>query len=368
MALHRRAAKRDDNEPGIRSRFKFHGWHTETLSASGMPDLMVFHVRAHASGMGFEPRTYLVDVKGKDGAPTKPQREKWAALAEKGIPVYVVRAEADVDALVRGVLEPWRPEVLGSLRAPLPHGTVRREPGRTPLHNLRSPPRSGPKAGRTDYSEACCPVARPCSEHLATQRAKVREAGESMARTSVEARDEARRAHAEAEAIKGGPLRVRCGRMGCRKLLPCAEHSHNLPRNGSRNGVRRVPKGATEERARQKRHTAQYGQPTGTTAQRLASAQREYEASPHYTPPTRPANADAALADLARRYAEREDTLIAKRAAAELKRRGLTRTQPVDAAKEAAETFAPPPYHRVCEVHTCYEPPFNGRFCAEHTP
>jgi hypothetical protein len=219
MALHRRAAKRDDNEPGIRSRFKFHGWHTETLSASGMPDLMVFHVRAHASGMGFEPRTYLVDVKGKDGAPTKPQREKWAALAEKGIPVYVVRAEADVDALVRGELEPWRPE---------------------------------PK----------------CDCGYIVGRLKT-----------------------------NGGHKATCATR--------AEHT----------------------------------------------------------------NADAALADLARRYAEREDTLIAKRAAAELKRRGLTRTQPVDAAKEAAETFAPPPEAPPCTYLGCAERAAYGYlFCEEQTP
>lgn len=106
MSLHRRAAKRDDNEPEIRKAFAQHGWHTETLSETGLPDLIAWPPDGRILGT-------LVDVKGLNGTVTTPQREKWKALSERGIPVYVVRTEADVDALVGGELEPWRPEVMG---------------------------------------------------------------------------------------------------------------------------------------------------------------------------------------------------------------------------------------------------------------
>lgn len=123
MGLHRRAAKRDDNEPQIRAAFARHGWNTETMSAPGMPDLLVWPSWGHGGAT-------LVDVKAKDGKPTKAQCEKWAALAEKGIPVYVVRTERDVDALVRGELQPWH---------------VLQET----LHALALPPRSTPVDVRT---------------------------------------------------------------------------------------------------------------------------------------------------------------------------------------------------------------------------
>lgn len=36
---------------------------------------------------------------------------------------------------------------------------------------LRSPPRTGAKAGRTDYAEACCAEDSPCPEHASKKRA-----------------------------------------------------------------------------------------------------------------------------------------------------------------------------------------------------
>jgi hypothetical protein len=146
--------RRDKNEPEIMQRFRHHGWHPEQVSGNRQWDLNVYPPRPTTTGTNNTCLTLVchADVKGPKGRVEDAQREKWEALSEKGIPVYVVRTEADVDALVRGDLEPWRPE------AP-----------RKPLHNLRSPPRSGPKAGRKeDYSEACCPVAKPCVVHKAT--------------------------------------------------------------------------------------------------------------------------------------------------------------------------------------------------------
>lgn len=102
-----RASRRDDNEPEIRKRFAVHGWHTETLSAPGMPDLLAYPPRP--SLLGFTQVKH-VDVKGAKGKPTPAQVEKWTALSVAGIPVYVCRTRADVDALVAGTLEPWEPE------------------------------------------------------------------------------------------------------------------------------------------------------------------------------------------------------------------------------------------------------------------
>lgn len=124
----RRANRRDDNEPEIRKRFAAHGWHTETLSAPGMPDLL-----ALATEIGPLLSAALVDVKGVKGKPTPAQVEKWTALAAAGIPVYVCRTRADVDALVAGTLEAWEPDTRevdafarrlssGTVRAPQPHG------------------------------------------------------------------------------------------------------------------------------------------------------------------------------------------------------------------------------------------------------
>jgi hypothetical protein len=148
-----RASRRDDNEPEIRTRFATHGWHTEALSAPGMPDLLAYPPRP--SLLGFTQVKH-VDVKGEKGKPTPAQVEKWTALSEKGIPVYVCRNSGDVDALVAGNLQPWAPW----------EDEVRRM-GREAKRgmNLRSPPRTGPKAGRADYAEPCCPKDTPCGEH-----------------------------------------------------------------------------------------------------------------------------------------------------------------------------------------------------------
>lgn len=117
MSLHRRAARRDDNEGAIRERFAQHGWHTETLSAAGMPDLMVIPERQardtlSAFGLpGGQLRLFaFVDVKNGKGEFKPAQLKKWPQLAAKGIPVYVCRTPEDVDALVRGELAPWQPE------------------------------------------------------------------------------------------------------------------------------------------------------------------------------------------------------------------------------------------------------------------
>lgn len=111
MSLNRFNPRRDGNEPGIRSRFKFHGWHTEQLSGKGMPDLLCWpFTLANKEGIAtWGRRAVLVDVKEPTGKPTAAQVLKWQSLKDKGIPVYVARTEEDVDAIVAGIAESWAP-------------------------------------------------------------------------------------------------------------------------------------------------------------------------------------------------------------------------------------------------------------------
>lgn len=112
MSLNRFNPRRDENEPEIRKRFVAHGWHTEQVSGKGMPDLLVWPgYLALGSGRRIESGhvVLMVDVKMPKGKLKPAQEKKWTELSERGIPVYVVRTEAEVDALVRGELEPWAP-------------------------------------------------------------------------------------------------------------------------------------------------------------------------------------------------------------------------------------------------------------------
>lgn len=159
MSLHRYAAKRDGNESAIRDRFERHKWHTEQLSGSGMPDLIawpLFTLRtlAGAPVPGANLRlSALIDVKMPHGAVTPAQVTKWGELAKKGVPVYVVRTEADVDALVAGVLAPW-----------MTKGIAYRPPRTKPVDAAKeaevfAPPSCGQSA------KECC-----CVEHVAARR------------------------------------------------------------------------------------------------------------------------------------------------------------------------------------------------------
>jgi hypothetical protein len=81
----------------------------------------------------------LVDVKAKDGKVTTAQKDKWKLFYELGIPVYVCRTRADVDALVEGKLEPWEPEAKAA-GANMGDTSMRRLSSGA---RRRSPPRSG---------------------------------------------------------------------------------------------------------------------------------------------------------------------------------------------------------------------------------
>ena len=88
----RRAAKRDANEPDIRSAFHARNARTWTVSDGGRPDLVVLHMT----------RWYLVEVKVPGGKLTRAQVEFIEQVEADGGRVYVVTTEDEVDELVRG--------------------------------------------------------------------------------------------------------------------------------------------------------------------------------------------------------------------------------------------------------------------------
>lgn len=128
MSIHRTAAKRDANEPIIRKRFSAHGWHTEQVSGTGLPDLLCWPQEYGAPLTWPRQSCLLVDVKIPKGTLKPAQVKKWTTLHALGIPVYVVRTEADVDALVGGTLAQWEPPERGRARPGLvtPRGGPRK--------------------------------------------------------------------------------------------------------------------------------------------------------------------------------------------------------------------------------------------------
>jgi hypothetical protein len=151
--------RRDKNEPEIMQRFRHHGWHPEQVSGNRQWDLNTYPPHQPSERVtGAATLVFHVDVKGPKGKVEKAQRGKWKALSEKGIPVYVCRTEKDVDALVRGELEPWRAEPPARKIAPL---VVRTRLGRTvrtaysgPAY---TPPRSAPVDAAKEAAETFAP-------------------------------------------------------------------------------------------------------------------------------------------------------------------------------------------------------------------
>lgn len=169
MSHYRRlgGGKRDSNEPQIVRRFGHHGWHVEQLSGTAIPDLLCWPMNPRSLTTDSEglAASVLVDVKEPKGTPTPAQVEKWKTLSEKGIPVYVARTEADVDAIVSGAAEPWgaveaRPKrpllpserVSKALRESLPKvlATVAADAGNR-LRVVREPDKGRKRAPRTAY-------------------------------------------------------------------------------------------------------------------------------------------------------------------------------------------------------------------------
>jgi hypothetical protein len=99
VSLHRHAAKRDDVEKDIVTTWTNAGARSESISAKGMPDRLVF----------YRGRTYLAEVKGARRGLTEEQVKKFTSLGTDGIPVYVVRTGEAARSLLAGTLAPWSP-------------------------------------------------------------------------------------------------------------------------------------------------------------------------------------------------------------------------------------------------------------------
>lgn len=90
MALHRRAAKRDQNESLIFAAFRAAGCSILPISAAGAPDAVVF---CHG-------RTLLVEVKARTGRLSEPQKKfhkDW-----QGPEIHIVRTVDDALKLAAG--------------------------------------------------------------------------------------------------------------------------------------------------------------------------------------------------------------------------------------------------------------------------
>jgi hypothetical protein len=95
MALHRRAAKRDQSEAEIVSYLRKAGWSVLLLSVRNGPDLCIGHQTA-TGGINL-----LVEVKtGK--RKLRPGQVQWGRDWQ-GHPPYVLRDVADAEALTRSV-------------------------------------------------------------------------------------------------------------------------------------------------------------------------------------------------------------------------------------------------------------------------
>jgi len=116
MSLHRRAAKRDANEGTIVKALEAHGCVVWRLSGKGIPDLLVLH----------KGKKWLADVKGAKEKATPAQAEAWEKAATQArCAIFILRTPEDAGAMLNNALAPWEPVVAGSIRAPLPHANIR---------------------------------------------------------------------------------------------------------------------------------------------------------------------------------------------------------------------------------------------------
>lgn len=125
MSLHRHAAKRDDVEKAISAAWAAAGARSESISAKGMPDRLVFH----------RGRVYLAEVKGAKRGLTQAQIEKFTSLGVDGIHVYVVRTAEDARALLSGTLAPWKPSAMAVTAEKKARANIRRPPEHRPGHS-----------------------------------------------------------------------------------------------------------------------------------------------------------------------------------------------------------------------------------------
>ena len=110
MSLHRRAAKRDANEPAIVSTLEALGCVVWRVSGKGLPDLAVFCPNARTpDGFGQRKHVFVADVKGPKEKATPAQEEKWGAISSLGFSVFILRTPEDAAAMLNNALQPWEP-------------------------------------------------------------------------------------------------------------------------------------------------------------------------------------------------------------------------------------------------------------------
>lgn len=85
MSIHRRAAKRDGNEPDIVNALVRAGAVVHRLSATGIPDLLV----------GFRGETFLLEIKDDRGTLTDDEKSFFTSWSGTGGGAFVVRSALD---------------------------------------------------------------------------------------------------------------------------------------------------------------------------------------------------------------------------------------------------------------------------------
>jgi hypothetical protein len=105
MSLHRRAPRRDENEPEVVEAFRRLGAHVQALSAKGVPDLLVH----------FKGRWQVVEVKRPKEKLTPDQESWWAARGEDPV---IARYPGDAYRILERMMLPivqFEPEIRESL-------------------------------------------------------------------------------------------------------------------------------------------------------------------------------------------------------------------------------------------------------------
>lgn len=128
MSLNRRAAKRDANEGPIVERLEEYRFLVGRVSMKGWPDLVVLR----------NDVSVWCEVKQPGESFTPEQAETFAAMAQKGVDVYVLETVDDVDRFVRSALPPWTGEGITIRDAKRVHkGTRPHRPGKDRMRSTK---------------------------------------------------------------------------------------------------------------------------------------------------------------------------------------------------------------------------------------
>lgn len=156
MSIHRRAAKRDANEPNIIKALRAYDCVVWQLSGKGIPDLLVMR----------KGKMWLADVKMPGKPTTTPQEELWEEAATKAHrAVFILRTPEDAVAMLNDTLPPWEPDA-GTLIGKPPFAVRVKSSGYTPP---RSMPRDAAKGAEVFASPECDCVGVRHSNECITQ-------------------------------------------------------------------------------------------------------------------------------------------------------------------------------------------------------